>query len=1137
MRFLKKTDALNYYRITKNDKLKLFQRDINQYGSKEFIVTSPNQIYNRIKLESSSHYYEFWSDKCKMAFSLDIDMKVNKDYDYKSKIIEIINNVLQGASKYYNYKYKPNNIIVLQNDEVEQNLENPNKVSFHIIFKGLTFENHIVCKDFFIRLTKDFKMEYCDKSIYNLSCLRMCFNSKKGKNAILKPVTYTINGLETSNIKDYDNTDDCLKEFWKNTMITNIKETDRIINKSTIKTAMNILQPKYLEPSDTTVGNVNLENILFQLSNTYYDDYDKWTKIGMILQKISTIENDYYELWDRWSQQSIKYNAGEMNNKWKSFIQNNNKCGLGLGTLIKWCKDEGIINIYKNNKKSTDTIINEYPESKIIISDNYMNSAKIYELEKLTPEIFKPFLNSKLLAIQSEKGTGKTCNLLSALFDKNNISHDTSILFLSSRRTFGIKLLSDLKVFGFKLYSEITDPYICSKRIICQIDSLMRLERDRYDYVIIDECESLARYLTSTHFTKNPKASIIVSSLENRIAEANHVYIMDADLSDRCLNYYNKVMNVEKEETTVIVNTFKPYTKYQIEYMSYPSWLNIIMNDIKAGKNLVIPMASNNKAKDLKTKIERDFPLITDKILLIHKETSDEDKIKKLLRVNEEWQTYQIVIYTPSVCMGVSFDIPNYFDNIYAYGCSNSLGAQEFCQMLHRVRSPKNDIIYMAMDYYKEHTDDDHIDYQTVEQMLCSDYYLTSYELHSNLIPKKISRTINARIIGLDDNIDDLDTSSIEVELLMGNGHRDKIMTYPYKEEPIYDLYVRNSWESIEDKLNFSSKFFGYTKHKGYKLLYIQNDPQGVGTILQDMKNIRTEREENEITATIDGILKAPDLTNDEYLNKIRQREEYLDNKDRDALTRYNLVKCYNLKKNTDEEKTLEHIMTKEFIETYHDKEKMRWFRNITTIINTDDQSTNEKLEIMKDDAKYGMNFKVNCYLDFKSRNKYTYHHYAIKIINDLQFDINDLNKKKQASVLSDLLNPLMDWCQTHKIDIIKTYDMLKYFNKDLPKLDIKQEKLTERLRFINMIICSQYGLKIKKYQNSVNEDVDGNLYRLQYADDNLWKNPYVNPIEKTYRIIAKREEADRYNDFDSSQLDLFIDDTTEDIRYKVEAY
>ena len=72
---------------------------------------------------------------------------------------------------------------------------------------------------------------------------------------------------------------------------------------------------------------------------------------------------------------------------------------------------------------------------------------------------------------------------------------------------------------------------------------ILYIDRDKFDLVIIDECESLARYCTSSHFTKNMKASTIVSNLEFRINDANNIIIMDADLSDRCINYYKSIID------------------------------------------------------------------------------------------------------------------------------------------------------------------------------------------------------------------------------------------------------------------------------------------------------------------------------------------------------------------------------------------------------------------------------------------------------------------------------------------------------------------------------------------------------------------------------------------------------------------
>ena len=97
--------------------------------------------------------------------------------------------------------------------------------------------------------------------------------------------------------------------------------------------------------------------------------------------------------------------------------------------------------------------------------------------------------------------------------------------------------------------------------------------------------------------------------------------------------------------------------------MDYNNWLNELEKQLIDDKKIVIPMASNNKAKDLYERLTKKFS--NKKIILIHKETSEEEKLKKLLNVNNIWIKYDVVIYTPTVCMGV-FD-PEHFDNIFVW--------------------------------------------------------------------------------------------------------------------------------------------------------------------------------------------------------------------------------------------------------------------------------------------------------------------------------------------------------------------------------------------------------------------------------------------------------------------------------------
>ena len=97
----------------------------------------------------------------------------------------------------------------------------------------------------------------------------------------------------------------------------------------------------------------------------------------------------------------------------------------------------------------------------------------------------------------------------------------------------------------------------------------------------------------------------------------------------------------------ILKNNMMAFSNYTIKYTVYDNWIIQIIHKLKNNKKLVIPMASNNKAKDLKELLKLKFPKL--KILLIHKETDDNSKLEILLNVNTDWVKYDVVIY--SNCM------------------------------------------------------------------------------------------------------------------------------------------------------------------------------------------------------------------------------------------------------------------------------------------------------------------------------------------------------------------------------------------------------------------------------------------------------------------------------------------------------
>ena len=1060
MEFIRKKDALLHYSKLSNTKnIVLLAKDRNNEGSKKFTMLTEEDLFSRIT-NLDTNWYEFWTENQEIKFSLDIDLDNNESSPAKV-VFKNCKNVIKEL-RTFKPNYDMSNVIILKSNPTDLKLN-----SYHVIFDNIKFKTHKYCRSFFSYLKSKYDMKGCDSSIYNLTVLRCCYCNKFKRKNMLKPIAF-------KNIKSIYPGKKANLNFFQKTLVTNVKSCKLLIDKFFEESEKKI--ETYIENKkvDHEIFNERkLEFILKSLPEKYVDDYNYWIKIGMILHSMDT---NYFKLWDNWSKTNSKYEPNLCLQKWKSFQSYDDRKKIGLGTLIKYCQQEGLTNIIP--KHDIKSIVESY-DSNIITTGKYKK--EVITQKYLSSDIFKPHLDKKLLCVQSEKGTGKTKNLLDALFETKKDKEFQSILFLSSRRTFGIKLLSELKKFNFKLYSDIKQKYIVESRVICQIDSILRLELDRYDLIIVDECESLARYITSQHFIKNPRSTMIVNALEMYLREAKNVYILDADLSERCMNFYTNACNLGKNDNyKLIVNDFKAYKNWKVKYTNYPSWVSSLMDDIKDNLKIVVPMASNNKAKDLKTLINNIYP--SKKVLLIHKESDDSDKLEKLMKINNTWIKYDIIIYTPSVCMGVSFDVVDYFDKIYAYGCHKSLGAQEFAQMLHRVRQPKQKLIVLAIDKYKSFDkEEDYITYTDTEKMLCNNYFLTQYNIHNNLIKTKMITK--------------------------------KKIIYPYKDEPIYDLFIRNSRESVLDQLNFTAQLFAYLKGKEYKLESFNISRQSYEKYFKDMNRLRKERIEEERVNLIEGILDAEDLDSETFKELIKRRDEYLDEGDINAIRKYNFKTNYNIPEETEKEDM------KDLLNEYFVPEKMRWYRNLSTIIQTKEQTTLEKLKILKHNQCVAHTYN-NVYQDFTSKNKYAFHYYPLKILEYLGLDINKTGIEINYTTLDNKINELKPMLSEMKFALFKNYSLGK-----VPS-DVVHMKTAECLRFINKIIYHQYGMKIIKINYSKIED------RIKYKlhDGDTWDglpstfSNVKNIVKYEPRSYENINPSDLDPDLDK-QFDTFIED------------
>jgi len=78
--------------------------------------------------------------------------------------------------------------------------------------------------------------------------------------------------------------------------------------------------------------------------------------------------------------------------------------------------------------------------------------------------------------------------------------------------------------------------------------------------------------------------------------------------------------------------------------------------------------------------------------------------------------------------------------------------------------------------------------------------------------------------------------------------------------------------------LNFSASFYGYAKFKEYKLDFFRFEEKNP-ELVASMKDIRQSRETLEKEASVQGILDAPDISKEEFVCLLKQKDEYLSQK------------------------------------------------------------------------------------------------------------------------------------------------------------------------------------------------------------------------------------------------------------------
>jgi hypothetical protein len=383
--------------------------------------------------------------------------------------------------------------------------------------------------------------------------------------------------------------------------------------------------------------------------------------------------------------------------------------GVSAKTLLKLAWDtnaEEVKRLKADEKEAWNVLFPEEVKSDLPLEVALMNEVtgheNVWTLEEYSDRYVRPYPVDMFhtIVIRSQMGTGKTVQL----FDV--IRRFQRVLVLSARRSYSSFVHSELLTMdlGFVNYMNTRGDLASYDRLILQVESLHRIERDYipYDLVVMDESESLLAQMNSVG-THGEHHKLNYEMIARVVENAGKVIAMDAFVSVRTFAFLDFFR--ERSSGIFIHNTFQPYDRQAHELCvlqgrrvlpDFVGLMNKAIEFAKIGKRIVFVCSSRTKGATLYERfLKEGFRVI------FHSSEDGKEQKEVLLNVREEWAKYQIVIYTTTITVGVSYsNVPAEaeFDELFLYATASCALPRDIAQALLRARVIKSNQLWFCIE-------------------------------------------------------------------------------------------------------------------------------------------------------------------------------------------------------------------------------------------------------------------------------------------------------------------------------------------------------------------------------------------------------------------------------------------------------
>jgi len=651
------------------------------------------------------------------------------------------------------------------------------------------------------------------------------------------------------------------------------------------------------------------------------------------------------------------------------------------------------------------------------------------------------------LFVRANMKLGKTKSLIDYISDNfvDNDNYDehneARIVFITFRQTFAAAIKS--KFPEFHLYSD-SKGLITQPKVIIQVESLYRLDIklfNRPDLVILDESESILQQFSSP-LGNNFNLSWL--NFEVMMNKANHIVCMDAFMSDRTYNIVN-AMRPGKDEY-LHYNTCKNAKDYKYYItVAQSTWLASLEEDIKASKKVVIVSSSKTEASNVSLLIAKKF---NGKYKVGYYSSATKSDIKKqhFGDVNNYWKEYDVLIYTPTVTAGVSFE-EHHYDSMYSWFTDKSCDARICMQMMGRIRNLEDKKIVIGV--------------QSSQASLPT----TKDEIIGRLKRQRSAlyakQDIGKLEIAYDDNYD-----------------------IKFKENNYFKLFIENTIIDNKSKNAFLIQLISLIRKTGAKIDVLKEfmTEAQCKEIKKYHNNIKTEIKNIECAE----IVGAPDMTKtmfDKIKHKLNKDEE-LTSDEKLSLDKHKFRTKFNW----------DHDISTEFYKEYNKPVVVRHYTNSRKICVENNMYDSLKYIQGRERDNHDENVKKSAnengcyyiYSDVKKYISYSSHKAAVDLLDSIGFsNITDNKTEVSGEHLIDKMGSGTNLFELSKLFCEDNPSLTKpirskYLKDMYPDYDDNPDKFdVQIIKNINKILEFMYGIKVTKCARDKRKKVQLSSYYL----------------------------------------------------------